>query len=131
MSKRHDIDHVLKSWKYEPGEVAARLVRAGNGRDVLQFANRPGRAATETEGRPDGARPGGAETYFDYLLGLSLHEGEGFLLDEKQCAEADREFVQFYHRRMCWLALREFRKAMRDADHSLSFMDFARSCSPQ
>ena len=61
---------------------------------------------------------------------MALHEGDGFVLDEEQCAEADREFVQFYHRRMCWLALREFRRAMRDADHSLSFMDFARSCSP-
>jgi hypothetical protein len=26
--------------------------------------------------------------------------------------------------------LREFRRAVRDADHSLAFMDFVRSCSP-
>ena len=84
----------------------------------------------EIDHRPDGARPSGAETYFDYLLAVALHEGDGFVLDEEQCAEADREFVQFYHRRMCWLALREFDRAVRDADHSLSFMDFVRSCSP-
>jgi UvrB/uvrC motif len=130
MSKRHDIDHVLKSWKYESGEVTARLVRAGDGRQVLQMRIDLGVLQLEPENRPDGTRPGGAESYFDYLLGVAIHEGDGFVLDDEQCAEADREFVQYYHRRMCWLALREFRRAMRDADHSLSFMDFVRSCSP-
>ncbi len=130
MSKRQDIDHVLKGWKYEPGEVVARLARASDGRQVLQMRIDLGVLQLEVENRPDGSRPGGAETYFDYLLGQGLHEGEGFVLTEEQCAEADREFVQFYHRRMCWLALREFRRAVRDADHSLAFMDFAQSCSP-
>jgi len=130
MSKRQDIDHVLKGWKYQPGEVAARLVRAGDGREVLQMRIDLGLLQLETENRPDGERPGGAETYFDYLLAVALHEGDNFVLDEEQCTEADREFVQFYHRRMCWLALREFRRAMRDADHSLGFMDFVRTRSP-
>lgn len=130
MSKRQDIDHVLKNWPYEPGEVAARLVTVNKDREVLQMRIDLGVLQLEVEGRPDGARPGGAETYFDYLLALSVHEGDEFLLDEDQCAEVDREFVQFYHRRMCWLALREFRRAMRDADHSLALMDFVRNCSP-
>ena len=38
--------------------------------------------------------------------------------------------MQFYQRRICWLALREFRRAIRDADHSLGFMDFVRDHSP-
>jgi hypothetical protein len=44
--------------------------------------------------------------------------------------EADREFMQYYHRRVCWLALREFRRATADADHTLAFMDFVRRHSP-
>jgi hypothetical protein len=39
-------------------------------------------------------------------------------------AEADREFVQFYHRRVGWLALHRFDRALRDADHTLALMDF-------
>jgi hypothetical protein len=84
----------------------------------------------EVTGRPDGSRPGGAETYFDYLLALSLNEEPDFKLSDEQCAEVDREFVQFYHRRICWLALREFERAARDADHSLALMDFVREHSP-
>ena len=38
--------------------------------------------------------------------------------------------MQYYHRRMCWLALREFRRAALDADHTLAFMDFVRDHSP-
>src|SRR5205085_2678549 len=43
-----------------------------------------------------------------------------------QCSEADREFIQFYHRRVAWLALRRYDKAMQDADHTLALMDFIR-----
>jgi hypothetical protein len=38
--------------------------------------------------------------------------------------------VQYYHRRICWLSLREYRRAAKDADHSLAFMDFVREHSP-
>jgi hypothetical protein len=130
MARRRDIDQILRTWEFEPGEVAARLIRAGDGREVLQMRIEMGILQIEVDHRPDGAKPGGAETYFDYLIGLAVHEGDDFLLTEDQCAEADREFVQFYQRRICWLALREFRRAVRDADHSLAFMDFVRTRSP-
>ena len=130
MPKRHDIDRILNEWPYEPGEVMARRVKASDGREVLQMRVEMGVLQLEVSRRPDGTRPGGAETYFDYLLAEALHEGREFELSEDQCAEADREFVQFYHRRICWLALREFRLAALDADHSLAFMDFVRAHSP-
>lgn len=130
MAKRQDIDFLLKNWAYEPGEVNARLVKASDGREVLQMRVEMGVLQLEVSRRPDGERPGGAETYFDLLLGMAIHEGDSFVLSEEQCQEADREFVQFYHRRICWLSLREFHRAVRDADHSLAFMDFVKKCSP-
>lgn len=130
MSKSRHIDAILRGWEYEPGEVSARLVRGSDGREVLQMRIDMGLMQLEVDHRPDGTRPGGAETYFDYLVGLAVHDGDDFQLSEEQCVEADREFVQFYQRRICWLALREFRRAVRDADHSLAFMDFVKSRSP-
>ena len=129
-AKRQDIDHLLRNWPYEPGEVSARLVEAADGREVLQMRVEMGILQLEVQHRPDGERPSGAETYFDYLLGVAIHDGDDFLLTEDQCAEVDREFVQFYHRRICWLAMREFRRAVRDADHSLALMDFVKKASP-
>ncbi len=130
MAKRLHIDHILRDWSYEPGEVSARLVRGDNGRELVQMRIDMGVLQLEVDHRPDGTRPHGAETYYDFLLALAVREGDEFLLSEEQCAEADREFVQFYQRRICWLALREFRRAVRDADHSLALMDFARRHSP-
>jgi hypothetical protein len=130
MPKRYDIDPILRDWPYEPGEVSARLVKATDGRQVLQMRVEMGILQLEITGRPDGQRPNGSDTYFDYLLRLAAARGKEFELSPEQCAAADREFMQYYHRRICWLALREFRKATRDADHTLAFMDFVRAHSP-
>src|SRR4029079_14368038 len=130
MARRPDIDRILKEWSFDPGEVSARLVKAADGRQVLQMRVEMGVLQMEVENRPDGQHPGGAETYFDYLLAQAIHDGEDFELTQEQCAAADREFLQYYHRRICWLALRQFKRAAEDADHSLAFMDFVRAHSP-
>jgi hypothetical protein len=130
MATSRDIDTLLKNWDFRPGEVNARLVKARNGREVLQMRIDMGLVQMETDLRPDGQRPNGAETYYDYLVGEVIREGSGFRLSKEQCSESDREFVQFYQRRLCWLSLREYRRAARDADHSLAFMDFVREHSP-
>ncbi|MFM8410303.1 MAG: aminotransferase class I/II-fold pyridoxal phosphate-dependent enzyme, partial [Alphaproteobacteria bacterium] len=97
---------------------------------VLQMRIDMGVVQMETDLRPDGQRPGGAETYYDYLVSEAIRGGDSFRLSQEQCAEADREFVQYYQRRLCWLSLREYRRAAQDADHSLAFMDFVHQHSP-
>jgi hypothetical protein len=130
---RQDIDLALDGWEFKPGVIQARLVQAGDGRQVIQMRIDLGVMQIETVGRPDGCRPHGQATYFDYLKEQARIAGRahrGFTLSEEQCQEADREFVQFYHRRLCWLALRNFAQAVADADHTLAFMDFTREHSP-
>ncbi len=128
-----DIDFILENWQFKPGIAQARLVQAHDGRQVIQLRIDLGALQLETVGRPDGAKPHGHETYFDYLqeqARLSRKAERNFTLSEEQCQEADREFLQFYHRRMCWLALRQYARAMRDADHTLGFMDFVKQHAP-
>jgi hypothetical protein len=124
------IDHLLREWAYDPETVSVRVVTGSDNRDVIQMRVDMGVLQLETKARPDGVRPKGFETYYDLLLAESVRVGEDFVMDEEQCSEADREFVQFYHRRICWLALRRFADAVRDADHTLAFMDFCRKHSP-
>jgi hypothetical protein len=69
------LDHLLQQWPYTFGEVSARVVVAADGRDVLQLRVDMGVLQMEATGRPDGTRPGGCETYYDYLLSLAFHEG--------------------------------------------------------
>lgn len=130
MPRRRHIDDILRDWRYEPETINVRETKGKDGRAVLQMRVDLGLLQLEVDGRPDGERPHGMETYYDYLLSEALHHGDTFEMTDEQCTEADREFVQFYHRRVCWLALREFEHAVRDADHTLAMMDFCRKYSP-
>jgi hypothetical protein len=128
-----DIDHAIHGWDFKPGVVQARVIPAASGREVIQIRVDLGVLQLEMTGRPDGTRPHGHATYFEYLRHLARRaerEGKPFVLDEDQCQEADREFAQFYHRRVAWMALRQFAKALADADHTLAFMDLVRAHSP-
>ncbi len=129
MSESQNIDAVLDEWPYDPDAVSVRLAKGGDGRGVIQMRIDMGLLQMETTGRPDGANPHGFETYYDYLLAERLRD-EDLVLTDDQCAGVDREFVQYYHRRICWLALREFGQAVTDADHTLALMDFCAAHSP-
>jgi hypothetical protein len=124
-----DIDAALAGWDFQPGLVQARLVDAHDGRQVIHLRIDLGLLQIEVTGRPDGTRPHDQATYFDYLRHLA-EQSPRLVLTEEHCMEADREFVQFYHRRLCWLALHNYAAALADADHTLAFMDFVRAHSP-
>jgi hypothetical protein len=132
---RRDLDDVIQGWPYdpEPGEVLAREVRARDGRSVLQIRVELGVLQLEVTARPDGTRPHGFATYLDYLRYCAASRGQTpggkvppWEMSQEHCSHADREFIQFYHRRMAWLALRRYDKAVLDADHTLALMDFVR-----
>jgi UvrB/uvrC motif len=130
---RQDIDGAMKGWSYELDTVQARIVKAGGGRDVLQMRLDLGVLQMELNDRPDGTRPHSFPTYFDYLKSKSTAAelaGKAFTLNIEHCNEADREFMQYYQRRICWLSLGEFGRAVTDANHTLAFMDFVRDHSP-
>ena len=128
--KSQHIDEMLEGWAYDPSSISVRMVRGADNRELVQMRIEMGLLQLETSGRPDGERPFGCNTMLDHIIELALSEGDDFIMDEEQCTEADREFVQFYHRRICWLALREFRRAVRDADHTLELMNVCRDYSP-
>lgn len=128
MSKE-DIDHILKQWPFDPLSVNVRLLEL-NKRQVIQMRVDMGLLQLEIEGRPDGNEPGGQSTYYELLQEKARRDAAAFVLSEDECIEVDREFVQFYHRRVCWLQLKEFDRAVQDADHTLSLMDFCKTHSP-
>jgi hypothetical protein len=130
---RQDIDGAMKGWEHKPNVLQARVVAARDGRDVLQMRLDLGILQMELNDRPDGARPHGFATYFEFLKSKAKAAhlaGKSFTLNDEQAQEADREFMQFYQRRICWLALGEYGRAVTDADHTLAFMDFVRDHSP-
>ena len=127
---RADLDELLRSWPYSHGEVSARRAYGADGRPVLQLRIDLGVLQMEVDGRPDGQRPEGCDSYLDALRTECSASPEAFELTAERCAEIDREFVQYYHRRVAWLALREFDAVVEDADHTLALMDFSAAHAP-
>ncbi len=107
-SEHQDIDFIFRQWPYQVGVISARLIRAHDGRELLQMRIEMGVLQMETTGRPDGERPQGKQTYLEWLQEQAAAEGPALVLSDEQRFEIDREFLQFYQRRICCLALREF-----------------------
>jgi hypothetical protein len=120
-----NIDRLLRNWEFEPGRPLVRRVEGDDGREVLQMRVDMGVLQLEATGRPDGERPHGFATYYDYLVSAAFQEGPEFELGEERRLEVDREFYQYYHRRICWLTLNEYNRAAEDAQHTLRLMDFS------
>jgi len=129
MKRPQHLDHLLSRWVFDPNTLNSRMVKGRDGRDVIQMRVDMGVLQLETTGRPDGAQPNGCETYLDYLQGVLLIDPDR-KLSEGECGEVDREFMQFYHRRICWLRLQYYQRAVMDADHTLRLMDVSDQMSP-
>jgi hypothetical protein len=125
MTKKNNIDLMLRRWKYNPETVTARLVEADDGRCVIQMRIDMGILQMEVVGRPDGAKVDGMGSWLD-RLGVEAIGNPEFFITESQKSEIDREFSQYCYRRLCWLTLHEFEQAILDADHTLMLMDFIR-----
>lgn len=130
---RRDIDEALRGWAYEPGsgETQAREIRTRDGRLVLQVRIELGLLQMEVDRRPDGTRPHGFDTYLEYLLHRARRSPSGsesrssaWMMQAEHRVGIDSELEQFYRRRMAWLALQRYDRAIRDADHTLALMDF-------
>ena len=128
--KRHiHLDDLLANWSFDPATLNVRLVKGKDGRDVIQMRVDMGVLQLETTGRPDGAQFKETESVLDYLKQAQLDDPTR-RLSEDECVEVDREFMQFYHRRICWLRLQFYHRAVMDADHTLGLMDVSEAMSP-
>ena len=124
------LDQLLASWRFAAGEVRVREAVGDDGRGLLLLRIDMGVLLMETAGRPDGDKPEGFDTFYELLESEALLQGDAFTLDGDRCREIDREFYQFYHRRIALLSLKRYSEALRDADHTLRLMDFSTRHAP-
>lgn len=132
MSREPDLTELLASWPYEAGSVSARTFIGVDGRSKIQVRIELGMLQMEADGRPDGARPGGAES----LLHLarerqqafeSTHSSHAtFRLSPEECAALREEAVLYYHRYVARFALEDFDGVVRDTQRNLEVFDLCR-----
>jgi len=123
-----DISKILKSWEYEPDALVVRRIIGDDGKGKVQIRINLGILQMEVDGRPDGKTPYNVESLLDYYNSL-IEDGtiEELTLTEQDMKDLDAEIMQYYHRRVCFFALRDFKLARRDAEHNLRLMDIIKS----
>ncbi|HEY5912996.1 MAG TPA: UvrB/UvrC motif-containing protein [Verrucomicrobiae bacterium] len=126
-----DISHLLDQWDYQPGQVVVRRFTGRDGREKIQLRVDLGLLQMNAEGRPDGKRPFGYPSLYEYHQArlykyLAGHEGsaEGFKLKAEDCAKLQLEALQFHHRYICLLQLEDHAAVVRDAERNLAVFDF-------
>ena len=63
-----DLTNILKDWPYEPGNVNVRLIKAQDGRPLIQLRIDLGILQMEVRNRPDGKEMNGFPSLLDYHL---------------------------------------------------------------
>jgi hypothetical protein len=125
-----DISNLLENWDYQPGQVVVRKFKGNDGREIIQLRVDLGLLQMNAEGRPDGKRPFGHTSLYDYYQArlhkhLAAHAGdEGFKLKPEDCAKLQIEALQYHHRYICLLQLADYAGVVRDAERNLAVFNF-------
>jgi hypothetical protein len=125
-----DISNLLEHWDYQPGQIVVRRFKGKDGSEKIQLRVDLGLLQMNAEGRPDGKKPLGHESLFEYQQSrLQKHveasgSEEGFVLKADDCAKLQLEALQYHHRYICLLELQDYPAVIRDTDRNLTLFDF-------
>ena len=125
-----DISHLLEQWDYQPGQVVVRRFKGKDGKEKIQLRVDLGLLQMNAEGRPDGKRPFGHESLFDYYKSRlekyrDAHgDDDGFELKPDDCSKLQIEALQYHHRYICLLQLGDYAGVVRDAERNRAVFDF-------
>jgi hypothetical protein len=134
MSK--DISEILNDWPYDPESPTIRIIRGSDGRDVVQMRVDLGLLQMAMDGRPDGLRPEGRESWLEYYQrqqethDTAHPDSAPFRLDDKACQRLWAECIQYYHRYISFWHLQRHDLCARDTRRNLDLFAFVREHGP-
>jgi len=125
-----DISNLLENWDYQPGQIIVRKLTGRDGQQKIQLRVDLGLLQMNAVGRPDGKRPMGHPSLFEYQEGrlkkhMDEHGGDdNFRLKPDDCAKLQLEALQFHHRYICLLELQDYEAVIRDTTRNLAVFNF-------
>jgi hypothetical protein len=129
----NDLSRILNEWRFRPDEVLVRIIPGDDGRGKVQLRVDLGVMQMEMDGRPDGQRPEGVESWLDFYEHRQRAHDEThpdaapFLLSEDDCLRLWRESVQYYHRYLSFWHLDLYELCARDTARNLRLFAFVRA----
>ena len=129
----NDVTQLLNQWPFHPDVVLVRVISGDDGRSKVQLRVDLGLLQMEMDGRPDGSRPEGFESWLEYYEHRQQRHDEThpdstpFQLGESDCLELSREAVQYYHRYLSFWHLQMYELCARDTARNLRLFAFVRA----
>jgi hypothetical protein len=126
-----DISGLLEQWDYQAGQLMVRRFKTPEDVEKIQLRVDLGILQMNAEGRPDGKKPMGHPSLYDYHKArlykhITEHDGsdEGFALKAEDCSKLQLEALQYHHRYICLLQLDDYPLVIRDTERNLEVFDF-------
>lgn len=119
----NDITSILDAWPYKEG-AHIRRISGADGRDKLQVRLPMGIEQYEVDGRPDGVRPEGCESYLAYYRSVAEAEGACWELSQESFTRLYEEGLLFYCRYLLFFQLGDYELCVRDTTRNLELADF-------
>ena len=119
-----DISKLLEAWKYGDGDHVRRVTRA-DGDEVLQVRLPLGIEQYEMNGRPDGLRPEGEESWFRHYSNQAENNPWNIELEEGDFQNLKDECLLYYYRYLLFFQLGEYELCSRDTLRNIKVLDFA------
>lgn len=121
-----DLTRILADWQYDADDQY-RVIKARDGRRVLQVRQPLGIEQYELDGRPDGLRPLGKASVLEEMLDRfdsgEHAEGGGFLLEHEDFLELQNESILYYYRYLILFQMGDFERTITDTQHNLQICD--------
>jgi hypothetical protein len=127
-----DLTPILDGWEHDPDRFSVRIVPGEDGRDKIQVRLDLGVLQMEIDGRPDGQRPEGHESWLAAFRHRQREhdaanpDGASFQLSPKDCQLLLREGVQYYHRYLSFWHLQRYELCARDTSRNLKLFAFVK-----
>ncbi|MHC4975836.1 MAG: UvrB/UvrC motif-containing protein [Planctomycetota bacterium] len=125
----YDLTQLLREWPYQAGQLAVRIVEGEDGTPKIQMRLDLGLIQMEMDGRPDGQRVEGFESFLDQVetnldeSGGQAEPSDSFHLSPEECKRLREEAVQYYQRYVALFVLEEFDGVVRDTSRNLRVLD--------
>ncbi|MBN1522914.1 MAG: UvrB/UvrC motif-containing protein [Spirochaetales bacterium] len=125
-----DISPLLKEWEYN-SKKNIRIIKADDGRDILQVRKPLGIEQYEMDGRPDGKKPFGRENLFlefaaraDEYDKHKKDSNSGYELDPEDFTLLHEEALLYYYRYLILFQIGDYDRTVRDTEHNIKICDF-------
>jgi len=127
----YDLTELLQEWEYKQGQVVARRFQGKDG-EKIQLRVDLGILQMNAEGRPDGKKPLGHESWFHVYRKRAGNPNADpapgaireFSLGTEECSRLQQEAIQYHHRYICFFQLRDFEAVERDCARNLEVFTF-------